>query len=97
MEVFIGNLPGSATLADLGVLLDGIELRADYQCREGLDREDRNYHFFVARTANREAGLELIARLNGRLFAGRAVEVREYRRRGPRLVWNAAERRVNPW
>lgn len=97
MDVFIGNLPGSATLLDLTAFLDGIDLRTDFQCEAGRDQYDRNYHFFVARMASREAGLELITRLNGRVFEGRAVEAREYRRRAPCREWRGMERRVNPW
>ncbi|MBK1719761.1 hypothetical protein [Thiocystis violacea] len=95
MEVFIGNLPGQATLGDLVGFLQGIELRTDFRFQRGRDRDNRDYHFVVARAATREEGLALIARLNGQLFEGHLVEAREYRRRAIRLGWPGAERRVN--
>ena len=97
MEVFIGNLPGQATLLDLRNFLQGIEVRMDFQYHQGRDRQDRNYHFVVARTANPDEGRALIDKLNGRLFEGRPIEAREYRPRASRAPWKGAERRLNSW
>jgi hypothetical protein len=97
MEIFIGNLPAQATIAELARFLDGIELRPDFQCHEGRDRQDRDYHYFVARAANQEAGRALISRLNGLVFSGQAIEAREYQRRAPCRDWQGSERRVNAW
>ncbi|AFL74161.1 hypothetical protein [Thiocystis violascens] len=95
MDIFIGNLPGTATLVELTDFLHGVDLRTHFQCHEGYDEHARNYHFVVARTATPEEGLALIERLNGRLFEGQRVEAREYLPRGPGQIWDAAERRVN--
>jgi len=95
MDVFVGNLPGSATLVELQGFLGDIDLRADFTCNKGHDRHGRPYHYFVARTGNREQGLALIRKLSGRVFEGRPVVVREYIRRTAVADWRAAERRVN--
>jgi hypothetical protein len=95
MDVFIGNLPGSATLIELFSFLEGVDLRTDLGWLEGRDRQDRDYHFVVAHTASREEGMALIARLQGRLFDGKPIEVREYQRREPRPTWKGVERRSN--
>lgn len=97
MDVFIGNLPGSATLIELFSFLEGMDLRREFQCFQGRDGESRGYHFVVARTTSREQGMALINRLRGQCFEGQAIEVREYQRRRLVLAWRGQERRVNPW
>ena len=97
MEIFIGNLPGTATLLDLTMLLNGIHLRTDFRCCQGRDQQDRNYHFFVARTATREEGEALIEKLDGQELDGHRIEAREYQPRRTEVVWGARERRINPW
>ncbi|MCF1183184.1 RNA-binding protein [Marichromatium gracile] len=97
MEVFIGNLPGRATLQELHGCIGEVGLRADFRRHVGEDRGRRRYHFFVARTASRVEGEALIARLHGRCLGGRALVVREYRPRSPDPAWRGAERRINPW
>jgi len=97
MDVFIGNLPGDATLADLHDLVGAFDLRADFQCSKGHDRHGQPYHFFIARTESRKKGMELIARLNGLAFQGSPLSVREcITRQKPGKV-NEPERRINPW
>ncbi len=96
MEVFIGNLPGTATLLDLTMLLSGIQLRTDFRCYQGRDQQDRRYHFFVARTTTREEGLALIEKLDGQVFEGHRIEAREYLPRRTEPVWDDRERRINP-
>jgi hypothetical protein len=97
MDVFIGNLPGNATLADLHEFVGDFELRADFKCCKGHKKEQGHYHFFVARTHTRKEALEMIAHLNGRLFKGAKIEAREYRKRSETAFWKGNERRINPW
>lgn len=97
MEIFIGNLPGTATLLDLTMLLNGIRLRTDFRCYQGRDQQDRQYHFFVASTATREEGLSLIEKLDGQEFDGHRIQAREYLPRGPEGRRDARERRINAW
>jgi hypothetical protein len=95
LDIFIGNLPGTATLVELTDFLHGIDLRTVFQCHQGQDEHARNYHFVVARTATREEGQALIDSLNGRLFEGQPVEAREYLPRNPCGGWADSDRRVN--
>ncbi|NEX19205.1 hypothetical protein G3480_02565 [Thiorhodococcus mannitoliphagus] len=95
MEIFIGNLPGQATLVELTSFLEGVAIKSDCRFYEGRGIDNRNYHYVVARAPSRADGLALIARLNGQLFGGRPIVAREYRRRAPRSQWQGADRRVN--
>lgn len=95
MDVFIGNLPGAATLAELQAFLGDLKLHTDVRHCSGRDQANSDYHFFVIDAVDRAAGLELIARFNGTQFHGRAVEAREYFCRGRASRWDGAERRIN--
>lgn len=95
MDVFIGNLPGEATLLELEAFLGGLKLHTDVQHRSGRDISERDYHFFVVNDVNRLDGLALINQFNGRAFHGRIVEAREYYPRRSNTGWDGAERRVN--
>lgn len=95
MDIFVGNLPGSATLLELHGFVGDIDLRADFTCSKGRDRHGRTYHYFIARTDSREMGVALIAKLNGRVFEGRPVVARECIERAANSKWNGEERRIN--
>jgi hypothetical protein len=97
VEVFIGNLPETATLLDLSNLLVELDLRADLRFHQGRDRHDRDYHFLVARLASQEEGRAMIAKLDGHLFEGRRIEAREYFQRTLGTRRRGDERRLNPW
>ena len=84
MDIFIGNLPGDAPLIALYNLLGDIDLRADFEHRWKRDIHDRSYHYLIAYTDSRAAGVRLIAGINGRAFHGRALVAREYTRRKKR-------------
>jgi hypothetical protein len=96
MDVYIGNLPGGATLAELHEFIGDFKLRADFQCCKGQAKEQGHYHFFIARTQTRKEGLEMIAQINGRVFEGVTVVAREYHQRQEAAAWNRPERRINP-
>jgi hypothetical protein len=95
MKLFIGNLPGSATLAELDELLGGIKLHADVQVCKGRDKKACDYHYFIARTANDETGQQLINHFNGKLFHGRPIVVRQFIERKCDESWEGPERRIN--
>ena len=95
MDVFIGNMPGQATLASLDSFLGALHLKADFECRTGRDRRARSYHFLVARTPATEEGRELIRRINGQIFEGYTLAAREYLQRRPCEGWRGVERRIN--
>lgn len=97
MEVFIGNMPGTATLVELHRFIGDFDLKADFQRTRGHDRHGHPYHFFIVRTHTRQQGKELIARLNGHVFQGRPLSVRECIRREASVNWRGEDRRINPW
>ncbi len=97
MDVFIGNLPGNATLAELHDLVGEFDLRADFRCSKGHDRDGQPYHYFIAHTENRQQGNKLIDRLNGLAFQGSLLSVRECVFRQQPNDWGDADRRINPW
>ncbi len=94
MEVFIGNLPGTATLIEITAFLEGVDLHTHFECHQGWDHQDRNYHYLIARTATPEDGRALIDHLHGGVFAGQRIEAREYRPRHP-AESHPVERRIN--
>lgn len=95
MDVFIGNLPGAATLAELQAFLGDLKLHSDVRHCNGRDRTDDDYHFFVIQAVEPGRALALIERFNGRTFHGRTVEAREYVCRKQRGPWKGEERRIN--
>jgi hypothetical protein len=95
MDVFIGNLPGEATLAELQAFLGDLKLHSDVRHCNGRDHTHKDYHFFVIQAVERQQALALIERFNGSMFHGRAVEAREYVCRKPQGPWQGRERRVN--
>jgi len=96
VEIFVGNLPATATLLDLHALLEVIMVRPDFRVHQGRDHQERGYHFLVVRTDSREAGESLIAALHGREYAGHVLEAREYHSRAVDTGWPDQERRLNP-
>ncbi len=95
MDIFVGNLPGTATLMELHAFVGDVSLRADFHCLRGHDRHGHPYHYFIARAKDRAEGLRLIAKLNGRVFEGRPVVVRECIQRAVTSDWEGEERRIN--
>ncbi len=97
MNVFIGNLPDAAKLVELHDLVGDFELRADYQCHRGRDSNGVFYHYFIARTENQQQGAQLIKRLDGMIFKGKVLSVRECITRNPQgNDWQGEDRRINP-
>lgn len=96
VEVYVGNLPATATLLDLHALLEVLLVRPDFRMHQGHDRQERGYHFLVVRTDSREAGESLIAELHGRDYSGHLLEAREYHQRAMNEGWLDSERRLNP-
>jgi len=96
MEVFIGNLPGTATLLELQDFIGDIDLKADFHYTKSHNQHGHPYHFFIASTKTRQEDLELIARLNGHVFQCRPLSVRECIERKQSDEWNGKERRMTP-
>jgi hypothetical protein len=95
MDIFIGNLPGEATLAELQAFLGDLKLHSDVHHCNGRNHADDDYHFFVIQAVEPDRAFALIEQFNGRVFHGRTVEAREYIRRKRQGAWKGMERRIN--
>ncbi len=98
MEVFIGNLPGEATIEELRNFVGEIHLHNNFECRKGWDMSNSNYYYFIARMNNCQDGEQLINKINGKLFHGRIVTAREFVQRASNDQENPCdeiERRIN--
>ncbi len=81
MKVFIGNLPGQATLVELKQFLGQIDLRAGFNCCRGRDNSQQSYYFFIAVTQDSEEGWRLIQQLDGRCFLDKRIIARPFHER----------------
>lgn len=95
MKLFIGNIPGEATIMDLYEFVGGLELQARFIPYTGIDHSDKNYHFVVAQLSREQDIDSLIDRYNGIEFKGRPLQVRRYYERQKSNGWDGPERRVN--
>ena len=105
MDIFIGNLPPSATLHDIRAVCRKWDFHADFERKKGIYRIGKPFQYFVAHfKAGQEKDAErLIRQLKGSSILGRTLEVREYykrsyshERRAPGWrdqVWQGVERR----
>jgi hypothetical protein len=96
VQIFIGNLPGDATLRELDEFLGGLKLSANTQVCRGVNAHAENYHYFLAQVEDPQQADALIGRLNGKLFLGRPIEARRFVKRKCREPWRGQERRINP-
>jgi hypothetical protein len=94
-KVFIGNLPGEATLVELYAFLEGVRLSAELDHMKGVDNDRRDYHYFVAKVNGENDARDVIEKFNGREFAGRKIQAREYIERSNSNTWTEEERRLN--
>ena len=95
MKLFIGNIPGDALLVDIHNFLGGLELRGDFQAREGRTSSSECYHYVVAELSEEGDIDNLIKRYDGIRFHGSSLVVREYYDRDPCAVWAGEEHRIN--
>ena len=95
MKLFIGNIPGDALLVDIHNFLGGLELRADFQAREGRTSHSECYHYVVAELAESGDIDNLINRYDGIEFKGSPLVVREFIDRDPGSLWSGEEKRIN--
>lgn len=96
MDVFIGNLPMQATLHEVRSFFEGLELKASFDCRRGLNNEQDCYLYLIARTKTQGEGLALIERLNGLIFHDKALIARPLVARQPSPETPDEDRRLNP-
>ncbi|NNJ90584.1 MAG: hypothetical protein HKP55_02815 [Gammaproteobacteria bacterium] len=95
MKLFIGNIPSNALLVDIHDFLGGLELRADFQAREGRKSNSECYHYVVAELSEKGDIDNLISRYDGMDFKGSPLVVREFFDRGPCCEWAGQEKRIN--
>ena len=95
MKLFIGNIPGDALLVDIHNFLGGLELRADFQAREGTTSKRESYHYVVAELSEEGDIDNLINRYDGIEFKGSPLVVREFFDRHPYTQWAGQEKRIN--
>lgn len=95
-KLFIGNIPGEALLLDIHAFLGGLDLRADFQARQGVDCERKRYHYVVASLESDDDLETLINQYNGVPFKGNSLTVREYQERMPCPDdWQGQDKRIN--
>jgi hypothetical protein len=95
VKLFIGNIPGNALLVDIHNFLGGLELRADFQAREGRTGSLESYHYVVAELTEKSDIDNLINRYDGIEFKGSPLVVREFFDRSPDCEWAGQEKRIN--
>jgi len=95
LKLFIGNIPGDALLVDIHNFLGGLELRADFQAREGRTGNSESYHYVVAELSEKGDIENLINRYDGIEFSGSPLVVREFFERDPCSQWSGQEKRIN--
>ena len=95
MKLFIGNIPSNALLVDIHDFLGGLELRADFQAREGTTSKRESYHYVVAELSDEGDIDNLINRYDGIEFKGSPLVVREFIDRDPGSEWSGKEKRIN--
>ena len=95
MDIFIGNLPGEATIAELQAFLGDLKLHSDVQHCNGRDRFENGYHYFVVKDLPEARGRTVINRFDGATFHGRKVVAREYVCRQQAATWDGPDRRIN--
>ncbi len=95
MKLFIGNIPGEALLVDIYAFLGGLQLRADFQARQGQTRDSSCYHYVVAELSDEQDIENLINQYDGIRFLGNSLVVREFMDRNPCDDWQGQEQRIN--
>lgn len=95
MKLFIGNLPSDALIIDLYNFLGGLELRANFEAKEGIDRDSSCYHYVVAELSQQQDIQDLVRRFDGVEFGGHSLVVRQFIERDPCQQWLGEEKRIN--
>ncbi|HEC16811.1 MAG TPA: RNA-binding protein [Sedimenticola sp.] len=99
MDVFIGNLPPSASLDEIRSLHGQWDFNVEVKRVEGRDRTGREYCYFLAHFAVSEEkqARRLIERLNGLSYYGQRIEARPFVHRSYYNERRALNWRDRPW
>jgi hypothetical protein len=91
MYIYVGNLPGKATLVELQSFLGDHEMSVDFSAHSHPNNTD--HHFVLVKTAGKRESKQLIRELDGRCFKGSPVQARLYVERAATSDWKGPERR----
>lgn len=98
MELFIGNLPPSATVLDLRQLLGPCANEARYQLIQRSDADGVVHCFARVRVpSDAEAGRVIAELQDAGTFSGRQLEVRRFQERNAFKDRRAPWWRAQPW
>lgn len=93
MLIFVGNLPGEASLLELQNFLGNHEMSVNYSAHRQQNEHSENTHFLLIKTHSHESADELIDELNGKHFHNSQILARRYIQRRSPQIWNGVERR----
>lgn len=93
MHIFVGNLPGEASLLELQHFLGNHEMNVDYSSHSHDKDSHPNTHFLLIKTSSNESADKLISEINGKKFHGVTVEARRFIKRRKKYKWDGQERR----
>lgn len=93
MHVFIGNIPGEATLLEIQKFLGNHEMSLNYSALRPHQHPELNSHCLLIKTNSHESADGLIAELNGKVFKEREIVARRYVERKSRQPYHGVDRR----
>lgn len=99
VDIYIGNLPTTATLHDIRSACKKWDFDALFERKSGIYRIGKPYQFFVAHFAagKEKEARRLVRQLKGLMLQGRAIEVREYVHRSYSHERRALDWRTRSW
>jgi hypothetical protein len=99
VDIFIGNLPASATLHDIRSVCRKWDFGADFERKRGIYQIGKPFQYFVAHfgPGQEKEAERLVRQLKGASLHGRTIEVREYYKRSYSHERRALGWRDRPW
>ena len=93
MHIFVGNIPGNATLLELQRFLGDHKMSVDYSSHRHGNSTQTDAHFLLIKTNSNESADDLIQELNGKRFRDVPLEARRFIQRQPNPQWKGVDRR----
>lgn len=97
MDVFVGNLPGTITLADMERLMRPFDGKVQVKLEQKQYKEGGVVCFGVCAFSSERLARKAIKKLDGTLLFGRTLSVREYLYRSYSNERRALGWRTRPW
>ena len=94
MLIFIGNLPGDATLVELEEILGREHLRVRCSFHRGKRKDKTEYHCVLVDTESDDIGRKLIAQVDGLKLGNSNLVSRPYIDREKSGYWQGENRRI---